>query len=434
MVYIINNYDGSQLVGVNDQTVNNTATSLKLPGRDYKPYGEVVVENMVWMLQNFSGATPPLRAVQGQIWYDSTLSVLKVYDSSNWLTVGKARIGAALPDSGQDGQLFYHTTKKQMFVWDVTIWKLIAPMGASDGSDPVNLSQVSHTQWEAATIDGHAILKVSVGGTCVAILSEDTFATDPNAIPGFTPITIQPGINLNTGMKFVGTVSQADLATNSLNLGGVSAITYMRLDQSNVPTAAGLSLGTASSPYLEIYADNFVGNATSATTALTALSATSATNAGAATNASQLGGQLPAYYQNATNITAGTLDVARLPYTPVNKAGDTLTGVLTLSADPTLALHAATKSYVDNLQFTSGRLDTGWPANNTFDVFPPVGKTMVNLVSFIPSIAYIYFSGDVNFDDTLTCDYVLLADRIQVTVFNSEQRLQASAHYLAIWR
>jgi hypothetical protein len=31
----------------------------------------------------------------------------------------------------------------------------------------------------------------------------------------------------------------------------------------------------------------------------------------------------------------------------VAKAGDTMTGALTLSADPTNALHAATKAYVD---------------------------------------------------------------------------------------
>lgn len=38
-----------------------------------------------------------------------------------------------------------------------------------------------------------------------------------------------------------------------------------------------------------------------------------------------------------------------LGYTPVNRAGDTMTGLLTLSGDPSSALHAATKQYVDAL-------------------------------------------------------------------------------------
>jgi hypothetical protein len=41
--------------------------------------------------------------------------------------------------------------------------------------------------------------------------------------------------------------------------------------------------------------------------------------------------------------------IAAIGYTPLNKAGDTMTGLLTLSADPTSALHAATKNYVDGM-------------------------------------------------------------------------------------
>ena len=41
--------------------------------------------------------------------------------------------------------------------------------------------------------------------------------------------------------------------------------------------------------------------------------------------------------------------VTALGYTPVNRAGDTMTGLLTLSADPVNALHAATKQYVDSV-------------------------------------------------------------------------------------
>lgn len=40
---------------------------------------------------------------------------------------------------------------------------------------------------------------------------------------------------------------------------------------------------------------------------------------------------------------------ASLGYTPVNRAGDTMTGLLTLSGDPSNPLHAATKQYVDTV-------------------------------------------------------------------------------------
>jgi hypothetical protein len=447
MVYIINNYDGSQLVGITDKTVNNTATSLRLPGRDYKPYGEVIVENLVWMLQHFSGMSPPIRAVEGQIWYDSGQKVVKVFDRSQWLTVGKAGVGDQLPTSGQDGQLFYHATKKQLFVWDLSNWRLLAPVGASDGSDQAPTDQVTHTQWEAINVTdtgstSHYILKLSVGGTCVAIFSEDaTFSISGGTVPGYDLSMISPGINLNTNMSLNGMATQADVANNSLNLDGEPATSYMRRDQTNVPAVSGISLGSPSSPYLSMHADSFVGNATSATTA---------------TDATQLDGEAASYYLDATNINAGTLDVARLPFTPVNVSGDTMTGALTLNADPVAPLQPATKQYVDaiagtiptSLTITSGEINpTTWQnstagpdfTTNYVDLPPPLGKTVANLVAFIPSIRAIYFSGDVNVDDSLHCRWQIEGANIRVWVFNTEMRGAPStppgpsANYLAVW-
>lgn len=58
---------------------------------------------------------------------------------------------------------------------------------------------------------------------------------------------------------------------------------------------------------------------------------------GSGLDADTLDGYSSSYYQVA------------LGYTPVNKAGDTMTGNLTLAGAPTSALHAATKQYVDDV-------------------------------------------------------------------------------------
>ena len=54
-----------------------------------------------------------------------------------------------------------------------------------------------------------------------------------------------------------------------------------------------------------------------------------------------------------STLASGDITTA-LGFTPVNKAGDTMTGALTLSADPTNNLHAATKQYVDSAVNSSG--------------------------------------------------------------------------------
>ena len=52
---------------------------------------------------------------------------------------------------------------------------------------------------------------------------------------------------------------------------------------------------------------------------------------------------------SATTAVTPTDITTALAYTPVNKAGDVMTGALILNADPSAALGAATKQYVDNL-------------------------------------------------------------------------------------
>jgi hypothetical protein len=135
----------------------------------------------------------------------------------------------------------------------------------------------------------------------------------------------------------------------------------------------------------------------------------------------------------------------------VDKRGDIMSGRLTLSADPTSALHAATKQYVDvvasnqftitygNEQYsTSGFSNTATrgfdETRNYFDVYPPAGKTMSNLAGFIPSIAYINFAGDVDNNDQLRCRWLNLGDRIRVQVQNTEQSLAPAANWIAFWR
>lgn len=152
----------------------------------------------------------------------------------------------------------------------------------------------------------------------------------------------------------------------------------------------------------------------------------------------------------AFNPSTNTLTVANVNGTAsgnVNKTGDSMSGFLTLHANPTSNLHAATKQYVDGVAstdytFTYG---VGKPASytnqvgsfnnsrNYYDVFPPSGKTMSNLVAFIPSIKRIYYAGGVDGNDRLRNEYDKRSDRIRVWVQNTEQNGKPQGNYLAVW-
>jgi hypothetical protein len=160
-----------------------------------------------------------------------------------------------------------------------------------------------------------------------------------------------------------------------------------------------------------------------------------------------------------------------------NASGHFDTEQITLGRDPTASMDAATKSYVDariaqlnnqinnlssDLTTTNNNLSSGLnqvqqeiptivsghgtsasfthiigqfnDSTNFFDVFPPAGKTMNDLIAFIPSVRYLHYNGEVDDNDSTRCVYDVLPDRIRVRVQNTEQRGRPSANYLGVWR
>jgi hypothetical protein len=111
----------------------------------------------------------------------------------------------------------------------------------------------------------------------------------------------------------------------------------------------------------------------------------------------------------ALNASGNLTDSGRSAGSFVLMAGDTMTGFLTLSSDPTLALHAATKQYVDNQTFVIGSInqhtdvDTATVAPATNDVLkwngtnwvPGVGMLVVkpSPLNVINSAATVYDFG-----------------------------------------
>jgi len=246
--------------------------------------------------------------------------------------------------------------------------------------------------------------------------------------PVWEPLTLE---QLNKG-SFINMVNST--TSGSVNLFNSSVPVTISVDATSANTASKVVARDASGNFSAgTIAANLNGNVTGTVT-------------GNASTATQL--------QTARTINGvsfnGTQDITITANdtTKVALAGSTMTGYLTLVGVPVNPNHAATKTYVDNrfseLTFISGQqYSTSGFTNqvgsfndgaNYFDVFPPAGKSMDNLVGFIPSIHIIHYAGGVNGDDSMRCTYSYLSDRIRVYVQNTEQRSTPAANYLAIWR
>ena len=68
--------------------VVNTQTDLSLIGKGYAGYGELIAENFLHLLENFSNSSAPSKPISGQLWFDSANNRIKVYTGSAFIPAG----------------------------------------------------------------------------------------------------------------------------------------------------------------------------------------------------------------------------------------------------------------------------------------------------------------------------------------------------------
>ena len=206
-------------------SILNTQTDVSFVGKGYAGYGEVIAENFLHLLENFSNTAAPSKSIKGQLWYDETSAKIKVYTGSAFQPVGGATYSSVAPTGLNAGDLWIDSDTQQLFFNNGAANVLVGPPASSGTKNGFEYSTIS----DSGDIERN-ITRVFNNDVQVAIISDASF-TPKVAISGFATIT--KGINLSTviaGNKFTGT------ATNSDALGGEAAGSYLRIDGSATST------------------------------------------------------------------------------------------------------------------------------------------------------------------------------------------------------
>lgn len=87
---VLSDLSKSKTIVINDTGPNNE-TSLTLFGPNVSVFGEYFWENLLHLLENFSGTKSPINPIEGQLWYNSTDKVLNVCTltgaTTKWLPI-----------------------------------------------------------------------------------------------------------------------------------------------------------------------------------------------------------------------------------------------------------------------------------------------------------------------------------------------------------
>jgi microcystin-dependent protein len=231
-------------ITVEDNTVDQS-TSVTFPGRNTTGYGQIVAENFLHLLENFSSTSEPTNPVEGQLWYDKTDGVtqLKIYDGTSWTAAGGLKKGTAEPavSSSVVGDLWVNTDTQQLYLFSGSGWILVGPRfssGAKTGAEPETIVDTLN--------NNQSVVSNYINGERVAIISATAF-TPKATINGF--IEIKAGVNLNSNYRTYWGVAET---ANSLLIGttAVASSNFLRSDVTsttnfpiNVRNALGLNVG-----------------------------------------------------------------------------------------------------------------------------------------------------------------------------------------------
>lgn len=261
MPYILYKSNGSVLATIADATQDNVSTSLTFLGRNFNGYGQVIEDNFLHLLENFSNTTNPSHPIQGQLWFDSTTGTtqLKVfYDPSGTYNKGIASLTVGTTstvDVPVTGDMVWDTASRSLQIYDQDTGDFIK-VGPYDGVG-------NDTNWLYPTVlHNNAVTSPAIIGTVGSSqLVAFSYATDyspditsPYAA-GFD--LIKPGVTLTgadpvtgstraAGYYFWGTAAES-LSSVKVQLTSSTSTSTRYVPFAGDASSNGSSLNTATS-------------------------------------------------------------------------------------------------------------------------------------------------------------------------------------------
>lgn len=255
MSYIVNRTDGNIAAVVNNGVIDTT-TSLKLVGKGYPDYAETIAEDLVALLENFSGPLAPNSPLPGQLWYLNTLEKIQLFNGTQFKLINNVNSSASSPVNPVNGDFWYNTTTDQLFYYRNDDWRLIAP---SYTPEQGHAELVVETFKDDQGND-HTGIVFYVDDFRVAIISHDAEYTTYPYMQGYP--TIKPGINIGDSNLITDALLNGT-ATRALSAAGLEAAADANYMHANANTSTIGNLTVSNSKFTLGTSGNLVVNTSS---------------------------------------------------------------------------------------------------------------------------------------------------------------------------
>jgi len=266
MAYILNKTNGSAIATISNGSIDQS-TDLVFVGKNYAGYGQSINEDLLKLLENFSNSTAPEKPITGQLWYDTSEQILKLYDGSIFRSISASVVSADLPSYSavNVGDFWWDTQNGVLNVFSGSEFISIGPKVT--GLD--NFFQFNTVIDNTGDVENntHTIIEHKVYNSLVAVVSTSSFHVGiGNPVDDIVYDSSQWQW-LRKGITLVGADPLTGVSSNGIDSGALlwgTAADALSINGMAASTATVnnsiVSRGNAG----EVYATTFHGTATSA--------------------------------------------------------------------------------------------------------------------------------------------------------------------------
>jgi hypothetical protein len=180
MAYEVNKTDGSILLNIQEGEVDTTY-GLNLLGKNYLGYGELIAENFVKLLENFSSTDEPNNPIPGQLWFSLPTTAgqpkqLKVFHGSGvWKPLGHVFVGSEPSLANRSkGDMWFDTANQSLLIWSGSRWIHLSNLWGPPGQET---GMIVNEPIKCVNGNLHRAIKFKVNGVLTAVFSSDAAYT-----------------------------------------------------------------------------------------------------------------------------------------------------------------------------------------------------------------------------------------------------------------
>lgn len=237
MAYSIFHNDGTILARIADSAIDVSSTSLTFVGKDHTgPQHQA--QNWLTLLTNSSSSTEPRSPIKGQLWYDTSVNKLKVYDAG-FSSLSAVYVSEVAPIEETSISEFWFNPRNHSlnfntpgkFGWDSV---LMHPVDQMLGWVFPRVSIIDSTIPRGVTRDQTTLLYNQDPTTAIGVLSQETFIASVDSTNQYFSAYGKSNYPIVKGLNIIGNIA----STEDVIAGGNVIATGLILSNSKTPESS----------------------------------------------------------------------------------------------------------------------------------------------------------------------------------------------------